>query len=211
MRRCRTSSSQGWSGRGWPRPTRTGPETEADRPRLRRLATQDLTPPEIAAIRDLLVAAFGSDEDERFGQDDWDHAVGGVHFVLDIDGELVAHASVVERELHVDGRPLRTGYVEAVGTAVDRQGAGLGSLVMADVTSYIGDHFELGALATGRHRFYERLGWLTWTGPTFVRTPDGPRPTPEEDGDILVLRTPSTPPLDPTASISCEWREGDVW
>jgi aminoglycoside 2'-N-acetyltransferase I len=157
------------------------------------------------------VAAFGPDEDERFGQDDWDHAVGGVHFVLDIDGELVAHASVVERELHVDGRPLRTGYVEAVGTAVDRQGAGLGSLVMTDVAWYIGDHFELGALATGRHRFYERLGWLTWTGPTFVRTPDGPRPTPEEDGDILVLRTPSMPPLDPTASISCEWREGDVW
>jgi aminoglycoside 2'-N-acetyltransferase I len=137
--------------------------------------------------------------------------VGGVHFVLDIDGEIVAHASVVERELHVDGRPLRTGYVEAVGTAVDRQGAGLGSLVMTDVAWYIGDHFELGALATGRHRFYERLGWLTWTGPTFVRTPDGPRPTPEEDGDILVLRTPSTPSLDPTASISCEWRGGDVW
>ena len=157
------------------------------------------------------MAAFGPDEDERFGQDDWDHAVGGVHFVLYFDGEIVAHASVVERELHVDGRPLRTGYVEAVGTAVDRQGAGLGSLVMAAVTSYISDHFELGALATGRHRFYERLGWLTWTGPTFVRTIDGPRPTPEEDGDILVLRTLSTPPLDPIASISCDWRAGDVW
>jgi aminoglycoside 2'-N-acetyltransferase I len=157
------------------------------------------------------VAAFGSDEDEQFGQDDWDHAVGGIHFVLDIDGEIVAHASVVERELHVDGRPLRTGYVEAVGTAVDRQGAGLGSLVMGDVTSYISDHFELGGLATGRHRFYERLGWLTWTGPTFVRTPDGPQRTPEEDGDILVLRTRSTPPLNLIASISCEWREGDVW
>jgi aminoglycoside 2'-N-acetyltransferase I len=157
------------------------------------------------------VAAFGSDEDERFEQDDWDHAVGGIHFVLDIDGEIVAHASVVERELHIDGRSLRTGYVEAVGTAVNRQGEGLGSLVMTDVTSYVSEHFELGALGTGRHRFYERLGWRTWTGPTFVRTPDGPRRTPEEDGDILVLRTPSTPPLNPTASISCEWRPGDVW
>jgi len=98
-----------------------------------------------------------------------------------------------------------------VGTAVDWQGKGLGSLVMTDVTSYVSDHFELGALGTGRHRFYERLGWLTWTGPTFVRTPHGPRRTPEEDGDILVLRTPSTPPLDPAASISCEWRPGDVW
>ena len=157
------------------------------------------------------MAAFGSEEYERFEQDDWDHAVGGIHFVLDINGEIVAHASVVERELHVDGRPLRTGYVEAVATSVDRQGVGLGSLVMTDVTSYISDRFELGALGTGRHRFYERLGWLTWTGPTFVRTPHGPRRTPEEDGDILVMRTPSTPPLNPTASISCEWRPGDVW
>jgi aminoglycoside 2'-N-acetyltransferase I len=137
--------------------------------------------------------------------------VGGLHFVLDLDGEVIAHASVVERELQVDGRPLRTGYVEAVATAVDRQGTGHGSLVMADVTSYIRERFELGALGTGRQRFYQRLGWLTWTGPSFVRTADGPRRTPEEDGSILVLPTPLSPPLDPTTPISCEWRPGDVW
>jgi aminoglycoside 2'-N-acetyltransferase I len=211
MRRCPTISSAGSSELGWPRPTHSGSRRTVQLPRLRRLATQDLTAAEIAAIRELLVAAFGSDEDEGFADEDWDHAVGGIHFVLDLEGDIVAHASVVERELHVGDRPLRTGYVEAVATTVDRQGAGLGSQVMADVTSYIGDHFELGALGTGRHRFFERLGWLTWTGPSFVRTPDGPRPTPDEDGYILVLRTPSTPPLDPTASISCEWRSGDVW
>ena len=156
-------------------------------------------PQEIAAIRALLERAFGSDEEERFTDDDWDHAVGGVHFVLDVDGEIIAHASVVERELHVDGRPLRTGYVEAVATAPDRQGAGFGSLVMADVTAWIKDRFELGALGTGRQRFYERLGWLTWAGPSFVRTGEGPRRTPEEDGYIMVLPTPSSPPLDLTA------------
>jgi aminoglycoside 2'-N-acetyltransferase I len=178
---------------------------------LRRLATPDLTAPEIAAIRELLVAAFGPDEDERFTEHDWDHAVGGIHFVLDTDGEIVGHASVVEREIQVDGRPLRTGYVEAVAAAVDCQGTGLGSLLMADVSSFIRDSFELGALGTGRHRFYERLGWRRWTGPSFVRTADGPRRTPDEDGFILVLPTPSSPPLDPTGSISCEWRPGDVW
>jgi aminoglycoside 2'-N-acetyltransferase I len=134
-----------------------------------------------------------------------------VHFVLDVEGEIVAHASVVEREIQVDGRPLRTGYVEAVATAVDRQGLGYGSLVMADVAAYISERFELGALGTGRHRFYERLGWLRWTGPSFVRTADGPRPTPDDDGYILVLPTQSSPPIDLTTSISCEWRPGDVW
>ena len=157
------------------------------------------------------MAAFGADEEERFTDADWAHAVGGMHFVLDLDGEIVTHASVVERELHVAGRPLRTGYVEAVATASGREGAGFGSLVIADVTSYIRDRFELGALGTGRHRFYERLGWLTWTGPASVRTLEGPRRTSDEDGYILVLPTPSSPALDLDAPISCDWRSGDVW
>ena len=186
-------------------------EIERDRLRLRRVSTPDLLPRGIQSIRALLVAAFGPDEEERFGDDDWDHALGGVHFVLELDDDIVAHAAVVERELHVDGRPLRTGYVEAVGTAPDRQGFGLGSLVMTDVTSYIRETFELGALGTGRHRFYERLGWLTWAGPSFVRTADDIHPTPDEDGYILVLATRSSPPLDRGGSISCEWRPGDVW
>ena len=139
------------------------------------------------------------------------HAVGGLHFVLELDSAIVGHASVVERELHVGGHALRTGYVEAVGVAPDRQGTGLGSVVMGDVTDYIRDRYEFGGLGTGRHRFYERLGWIRWQGPTFVRTADGAQRTPDEDGDILVLPTPTSPPLDFTAAISCEWRPGDVW
>ena len=131
--------------------------------------------------------------------------------MVDLEGEIVAHGSVVERDIHVGDRPLRTGYVESVATAPDRQGAGLGSLLITDVTTYIRERFELGALGTGRHHFYERLGWVTWTGPAFVRTPDGLRPTPDEEGYILVLATPTSPPLDLAAPISCEWRPGDVW
>lgn len=178
---------------------------------LRRLTTDELTAREVQAIRRLLVAAFGSDDEERFTEDDWQHAIGGLHFVVELDGDIVAHASVVERTLHIDGRPLRTGYVEAVATAPDHQGAGLGTMVMRDVGAYIGERFQLGALGTGSHRFYERLGWLTWRGPSSVRTDTGTQPTPEEDGYILVLPTPCSPTLDLTASISCEWRPGDVW
>ncbi len=42
-------------------------------------------------------------------------------------------------------------------------------------------------------------------------TGSGPQRTADEDGYILVLSTPSSPALDLTASISCEWRPGDVW
>lgn len=187
------------------------PDIEPARVRLRRLSTPELTPGETRAIRALLAAAFGPDEEDRFGDDDWEHALGGTHFVLELDGEIVAHAAVVEREINIDGQPLRTGYVEAVATASEHQGKGLGSVVMSDVTSWIKDRFELGALGTGRHRFYERLGWLTWRGPSFVRTEDGVRRTPDDDGYILVLPTSSSPPLDLKSPISCEWRAGDVW
>ena len=181
-----------------------------DGPRLRRVPTSDLTAADIAVIRALLWDAFGSG-DEGMTEDDWEHALGGMHFILEVDGTIVSHASVVERVIEVGDRPLRTGYVEAVATVPDRQGRGLGSRVMTDVTEYIRDGFELGALGTGRHRFYERLGWRRWTGPSSVRTNDGPRRTPEDDGYILVLTTPSSPSLDPSSPISCDWRQGDVW
>jgi aminoglycoside 2'-N-acetyltransferase I len=79
------------------------------------------------------------------------------------------------------------------------------------VNDVIRTGFELGALGTGVHAFYERLGWITWRGPASVRTETGIIRTPDEDGYILVLPTPTSPPLDPTVPISCEWRAGDVW
>jgi aminoglycoside 2'-N-acetyltransferase I len=187
------------------------PRAAAGSAQSRRLPTQALTPAEVSAIRALLWAAFGDDPEEAMTEDDWGHALGGAHFLLELDGEIVAHAAVVARTLEIDGRPLLTGYVEAVATAVGHQSRGLGSRLMSDVGAYIGERFELGALGTGRHQFYERLGWRTWQGPSWVRSPEGPRRTPGDDGYILVLATPASPPLDFGAPISCDWRPGDVW
>ena len=178
---------------------------------LRRVATDELTDDEIQAARRVLWAAF-EDPDEGMTEDDWAHALGGVHVLLELDGEIVGHASVVERELHVDGRSLRTGYVEAVAIDPRQQRIGLGSQLMTAIDSVVVERFELGALGTGSPEFYERLGWLRWDGPTFVRAPTGLQRTADEDGGILVLPTPGTPAdLDRSTSISCDWRNGDVW
>ncbi len=181
---------------------------------LRRVSTPDLADAEIEGLRRILWAAFDdpTEPGEGMTEEDWEHARGGVHVLLEIDGELVGHASVVERELQVDGRPLRTGYVEAVAIDPARQRSGLGSLLMTEIAAVIADRFELGALGTGSPAFYERLGWVRWKGPTFVRAPGGLERTDEEDGGILVLRTTRTPfELDLTTAISCDWRAGDVW
>ena len=177
---------------------------------LRSVTTAELTPEDLVQMRALLWAAFPKGED-GFTEDDWQHAMGGHHFIADADGLIVSHASVVEREIHIGGVELRAGYVEAVGTRPDRQRQGFGTAVVRAATDHVRDGYELGVLGTGEHRFYERFGWRTWLGRAYVRTPDGPERTPDEEGFIMVLRTPTTPELDPEASISCDWRPGDVW
>jgi aminoglycoside 2'-N-acetyltransferase I len=179
-------------------------------PPLRR-TTAELSAAQLVAIRSLMDVAFGDDPDGAFDDDDWAHAIGGLHVFLEARGEILAHASIVEREIRIDDRPLRTGYVEAVATAPARRGQGLGSIVMNDVNAWIREHVELGMLGTGSHHFYERLGWRTWRGPSAVQTAAGLRRTPDDDGYLMVLTTPTTPPLDLDRPISCAWRPGDVW
>ena len=102
---------------------------------LRDLPTRSLTDPELAALRALMDAAFGTDPEHGFADSDWEHALGGRHFVLEVDGQIVSHASVVERALEIGGRPLRTGYVEAVATAPGMERRGHGSAVMTASTA----------------------------------------------------------------------------
>jgi aminoglycoside 2'-N-acetyltransferase I len=177
--------------------------------RLRTASTAELDAEELDALRRLVFRAFGG----RFDAHDWDHTLGGVHVLAVEDDAVVAHGAVVERTLTAAGRPLRTGYVEGVATREDRRGQGLATLVMREVGRVIEEGYELGALSDGTRipGFYQRLGWETWQGPTWAAGPDGPERTAEEDGAVLVLRTPVTAALDPTASLTCDWREGDLW
>jgi aminoglycoside 2'-N-acetyltransferase I len=179
-------------------------------PSLRLVSTDDLTPDEVATLRALFDAAWAS-KDGAFSEDDWRSATGGTHVIVDIDGSISSHASVVPRTLETGGHALRTGYVEAVATWPDQQGRGLATEVMR-ATAGVVDAFELGALDTGIPGFYERLGWERWLGPTAVRTERGGIRTPEEDGQVMIRRTRSTPAdLDLAAPISCDWRPGDAW
>jgi aminoglycoside 2'-N-acetyltransferase I len=176
------------------------------------LPTAEVPPDLLGQARQLMDVAFGDDPEEAFGDDDWQHGLGGTHVLVVEDGLLLAHASLVERTLHAGDRALRTGYVEAVATRPDRQGEGLGSRAVSPVTDLIRERFDLGALGTGRHSFYERLGWERWQGPTFVRTAAGELCRTEEDDDgVMVLRTGASSDLDLTGPLACEERPGDDW
>ena len=176
---------------------------------LRTVTTAELTRDELAALRGMVFEAFGG----RFDEHDWEHTLGGVHVLVVEDGGPVAHGAVVPRVLVAGGQELRTGYVEGVATRGDRRGKGLGTVVMREAGRVVQAGYELGGLADGSGipGFYQRLGWETWPGPTFVQGPEGPVRTDEEDGSILVLRTSATAGLELTGALVCDWRAGDVW
>ena len=58
--------------------------------------------------------------------DDWEHALGGVHALVWDGDELAGHASVVQRRLLHGGRALRAGYVEGVGVRARARRRGYG-------------------------------------------------------------------------------------
>ena len=103
-------------------------------PTIRLIRTDDLRPDEVASLRALFDAAW-SNKDGAFSEDDWTSASGGTHVIASIGDRIVSHASVVDRVLETGDLALRTGYVEAVATWPEHQGAGHATRVMRAVGS----------------------------------------------------------------------------
>lgn len=171
------------------------------------LDSADLDAPTREALRALWDRAF----DGEFSDDDADHAYGGVHAVAFDAGRVVGHASAVPRRLRFADGPWRTvGYVEAVATDPDRQGEGIGRLVMQALQREIGARWPVAMLSTDRPAFYEQLGWERWRGLSFTHTAGGAVPDDEQDG-LMVLRLDDGALPDVSVDVTCEDRPGDAW
>ncbi|MEY4582043.1 MAG: hypothetical protein RL701_6746 [Pseudomonadota bacterium] len=178
-------------------------------PKLTIEHTATLSQDVLANVRHLLDSVFAGD----FTDDDWDHALGGLHVLAWQDHELIGHASVVQRQLMVEGRALRTGYVEALGVQERWQRRGVGARIMQELQRVIRQTYRLGALSSAdeARELYEHCGWLRWRGATFALTPEGLTRTADEDGGIYVLRCDCTSSLAVTADLVCDFRAGDLW
>ncbi|ALG14672.1 aminoglycoside 2'-N-acetyltransferase I [Kibdelosporangium phytohabitans] len=174
---------------------------------LRTAHTADLDTATRATIRDLMTTGFDGD----FSDEDWNHALGGMHALLWDGQDLIAHGAVVQRRMLVEGRPLRAGHVEAVAVRPDRRRQGHGGTVMAELERIVRGAYDLGVLGASDDgaALYRSRGWQLWEGPSSVVTPDGLARTEDDDGNIYVL--PVAVQLDLSGAIACDWRDGDVW
>lgn len=173
---------------------------------IRVVPSAELSPDELAEIRAVCDAAWAG-KGSVFKDEFWQSSIGGTHILLEIDGQVVSQASVLDRTFEVGGRGLSTGYVEAVATLPSHQRRGHSSTLMTAVAAYLDDRHDLGALDTETPAFYERLGWRRWEGPFAVGTGRGVLSSPEQGGYLMVLLTPGSPAdLDLWAPITCDWR-----
>ncbi|WP_344492483.1 GNAT family N-acetyltransferase [Streptomyces enissocaesilis] len=176
--------------------------------RVRTAHTADLAPATLHAVRALLDAAFEGD----FGEDDWDHTVGGVHAFVHDEHGLAAHGSVVQRRVLHRGRSLRTGYVEGVAVRADRRRQGLGDAVMGTLEGVIDRAYVLGALGASDDgaALYAARGWQVWSGRIAALGPDGVVPLPEEEGSLHVRPAAGAGLPDPSGALFFDWRDGDL-
>lgn len=174
---------------------------------IRTAHTADLDAAVREAARVLMMEVFEDD----FTDQDWENTLGGIHALAWETGELVGHAAVVQRRLLYGGRALRAGYVEGVAVRADQRGRGHGAALMAALERVVRGAYALGALSTTESAlgFYAARGWRQWQGPTWSLTPAGRTRTADEDRGIFVL--PVTVPLDLSAELTCDWRDGEVW
>lgn len=115
------------------------------------------------------------------------------------------------RRLLLDGRALRTGYVEAVAVRADRRRRGDGHAVMAALERVIVGAYDIGALSASgmAGAFYASRGWLVWPGTLSVLTPHGLERAEDEEGGVYVLPAGEQPAM--SGDLACDWRDGEPW
>ncbi|WP_051963135.1 GNAT family N-acetyltransferase [Deinococcus misasensis] len=170
------------------------------------LHTSQLSSDFLLQLRDFLSLVY----EEDFADEDWDHALGGVHILVRHENQLVGHAAVVQRQLYISEKAFRVGYLEAMAVHPQFQRQGIGRQMMAQVNHLIQRAYDFGALGASDEGFglYLQTGWQVWPGELGVLSFQGIERTPEEEGGVMVY--PAFPE-DPSHMLICDFRSGDVW
>jgi GNAT superfamily N-acetyltransferase len=129
-----------------------------------------------------------------FGIGEW--APKTWHVLVRVDGALVGHVGLLERQVQVGHRRLHVAGVGGVWSVEERRGHGIGSAGMREAASFMDS--QLGAdagLLLCRPEvtaFYERLGWQSIASPVRIAQSQGLQAWPAE-AMILPVRIEAWP------------------
>ena len=159
-----------------------------------------------SSIRDLLDLAYEGD----FSSEDWEHTLGGQHFIGFLENTIIAHGAVVPRPMTINGTNLTVGYVEAIAVLPSQWRHGFGTQLMKVVTQFCHDNYEISMLSTDENQFYERVGWTQFQGESFVKKSDMEVRTAEEDESLMFLPGKKSE-ITQIQRAMCDARSGDSW
>jgi aminoglycoside 2'-N-acetyltransferase I len=159
-----------------------------------------------SSIQKMLESAYEGD----FSPEDWEHTSGGIYFVGCLEETIIAHGSVVPREMLIDGQEVIVGYVEAVAVSPAYSGQGFGSMLMRRITEFCRDNYELSMLSTDEKSFYARCGWLQFTGESFITLENAEIRSADEDEGLMFLPSAKNERVDIRRAV-CQARSGDSW
>jgi aminoglycoside 2'-N-acetyltransferase I len=159
-----------------------------------------------STITALLDLAYEGD----FSPEDWEHTFGGQYFIGYLDGTIIAHGSVVPRKMFIDGEEVTVGYVEAIAVLPTHWRQGFGTQLMAQITEFCLETYELSILSSDAIKFYSRLGWREFVGESFVQDGDVEVRTEEEDEGLMLLHGKNSQIREIHRAV-CESRSGDDW
>ncbi|MFF8839072.1 GNAT family N-acetyltransferase [Streptomyces sp. NPDC015130] len=175
---------------------------------LRIAPTHELGADRLRSVRAMLDSAFDGD----FADEDWDHALGGVHAWIEDGRGIAAHGAVVLRRVLHQGRSYRIGYVEGVAVRGDLRRRGLGGAVMDGLERVIDGAYAFGALSASDEgaALYRSRGWQVWEGRIEVLAPEGIVRLAGEEGSTFLRPAAGRPLPDRAAPLVFDWRDGDV-
>ena len=131
---------------------------------LKVVKEEDMTPALDAAIRRGLAVCFPEDA-EAFSQTRaWHGSLAAWSVVLEHEGEVIAHAGVVDRTLRVGEREVRVAGVQNVYVLPEFRRRGLTSRLMEKaMTEAAARGFDVGLLfcVPELERVYLRSGWIS--------------------------------------------------
>lgn len=158
------------------------------------------------SLRELLNGAFEGD----FAEEDWQHTLGGTRFVGHLNNQLIAHGSVVPRQMQVDDQIIEVGYVEGIAIAPDHWRKGYGSQLMEEITRYCNSKYSISILSTDEQAFYKKHGWSNFDGESYVSTNGIVTRSAEEVEGLMILFGLDQAMVSPR-KVVCESRAGDAW